>query len=365
MTDTAVHRTELPNLINRGKVRDIYDLGDRLMIVAADRISAFDVVMDQPVPGKGVVLTQMSRFWFELLATATPHHLEYVVDDEHVPPGYASHIGQLRGRAMVCKKARVLPVECVVRGYIVGGGWREYQQCGHVSGIELPAGLQLADKLPQPLFTPSTKATNGHDEPISFEQAGAIAAQFVSDTDGGAVESCDACSAGPAGRALMTALRERAIRIYTEAAAYAANHGIILADTKFEFGLCDGKMLLIDEVLTPDSSRFWPAEQWQPGRNPPSFDKQFLRDYLNGLDWNKQPPPPPIPSEILLQTPPTLYRRPPSADGRKPRYVAAELLGRRLPTGFDVTICRSRTADVKERPYPSPLPKKTTEAALL
>ena len=302
MTDAAVQKTDLPNLINRGKVRDIYDLGDRLMIVAADRISAFDVVMDQPVPGKGVVLTQMSRFWFDKLASATPHHLEYVVDDEHVPAGYEQYIDQLRGRAMVCKKANVLPVECVVRGYIVGGGWKEYQQCGKVSGIDLPAGLELAQKFPEPLFTPSTKATDGHDEPISFEQAGAIASQFVLGTDGGSVGSCDACSAAAAGRALMTELRERAIRIYTEAAEYAAGHGIILADTKFEFGLCDGKVLLIDEVLTPDSSRFWPADEWQSGKNPPSFDKQFLRDYLNGLDWNKQPPPPTIPEAILQQT---------------------------------------------------------------
>ena len=302
MTKAAVLKTELPNLINRGKVRDIYDLGDHLMIVASDRISAFDVVMDQPVPGKGVVLTQMSRFWFEKLASATPHHLEYIVDDDHVPAGYELYIEQLRGRAMICKKAKVLPVECVVRGYIVGGGWKEYQECGKVSGIELPAGLQLAQKFSEPLFTPSTKATDGHDEPISFEQAGVIASQFVFDTDGGSVGSCDACSAAAAGRALMAELRDRAIRIYTEAAEYAAGHGIILADTKFEFGLCDGKLLLIDEVLTPDSSRFWPVNEWQPGHNPPSFDKQFLRDYLNGLDWNKQPPPPTIPDEILLQT---------------------------------------------------------------
>jgi phosphoribosylaminoimidazole-succinocarboxamide synthase len=260
-------------------VRDLYDLHDRLMIVATDRISAFDVVMEQPVPNKGAVLTQMSKFWFETLPACVPHHLEYVVSDQHVPSGYEEHLEHLRGRAMVCKKAQVLPIECVVRGYIVGGGWEEYQQTGHVSGIKLPTGLRLAGRLPEPLFTPSTKATDGHDQPVSFEHA------------------CDI-----AGGDAMESARSRALEIYTQAAAHAEKRGIILADTKFEFGVCDGQLLLIDEVLTPDSSRFWPADAWVPGTNPPSFDKQFLRDYLNALNWDKNPPPPKIPDEIIVQT---------------------------------------------------------------
>jgi phosphoribosylaminoimidazole-succinocarboxamide synthase len=286
-TSTAVYRTELPGLIRRGKVRDIYDLGDALMIVASDRISAFDVVMDQPVTGKGVVLTQLSRFWLETLPSCSPHHLQYVVDRDRVPSGYENHIDQLRGRAMVCTKADVIPVECVVRGYIVGGGWKEYQQTGRVSGVDLPAGLRLADRLPEPIFTPSTKADDGHDEPISFELA------------------CEL-----AGGDAMRAARDRSLQIYKQAAAYAAERGIILADTKFEFGVRragtpappSGQMLLVDEVLTPDSSRFWPADRWNPGQNPPSFDKQFLRDYLETLDWNKQPPPPSLPERIVSQT---------------------------------------------------------------
>lgn len=298
----AVYKTTLSGLITRGKVRDLYDLYDRLMIVATDRISAFDVVMDQPVPGKGVVLTQMSKFWLETLPACTPHHLEYVVSDERVPPGYEAHLAQLRGRAMVCRKARVLPVECVVRGYIIGGGWREYQETGCVSGIELPAGLRLAEKLPQPLFTPSTKAAGGHDEPISFERACEIAEEFLEQVDRKLAATYAAGAAGAAGRALLETVRDRSLAIYAEAAQFAETHGIIVADTKFEHGICAGELLLIDEVLTPDSSRFWPAAEWEPGRNPPSFDKQFLRDYLNALDWNKTPPPPTIPEDIIAQT---------------------------------------------------------------
>jgi len=279
MTTGAVLRTDLPGLISNGKVRDLYDLGDRLMIVATDRISAFDVVMDQPVPGKGIVLTRLSQFWFETLAACRPHHLDYVVDATHVPPGYAAHADLLAGRAMVCRKADVLPIECVVRGHLVGGGWKEYQQSGTVSGVALPAGLRLAERLPEPIFTPSTKAASGHDLPISFEQA-----------------------AERIGHDLAAAARKRSLAIYNEAAALAEQRGLILADTKFEFGLVDGALLLVDEVLTPDSSRFWPADAWQPGHNPPSFDKQFLRDYLETLDWPKQPPPPTIPPEILEQT---------------------------------------------------------------
>lgn len=293
----AIYRTDMRGLISRGKVRDIYDLGDRLMIVASDRISAFDVVMDQPVPGKGIVLTGLTRFWLESLRSAQPHHLDYVVQPGRIPRGYEEHADTLSGRAMVCRKAQVLPVECVVRGYVAGGGWKEYQQTGSVSGIALPRGLRLADRLPEPLFTPSTKAVNGHDEPISFERACDEAEAFLR-----------AGARQPArnplhdGRALMSLARERALAIYSEAAAYAESCGIIVADTKFEFGLIDGELALIDEVLTPDSSRFWPRDSWRPGVNPPSFDKQFLRDYLDGLDWPKSPPPPRIPDDILEKT---------------------------------------------------------------
>ena len=281
MTETAraVLNTDLPGLTGRGKVRDLVDLGERLMIVATDRISAYDVVMNEPVPGKGVVLTRMSQFWLETLRACQPHHLDYVVSAERVPKGYERYVAQLAGRAMVVRRAEVLPVECVVRGYLIGGGWREYQQSGRVSGIELPAGLQPAEKLPEPLFTPSTKATNGHDEPISFEQA------------------CES-----AGRERMQQARERSLAIYNEAARIAEKRGIILADTKFEFGVADGELLLVDEVLTPDSSRFWPADAWEVGKNPPSFDKQFLRDYLSTLDWDKRPPPPAIPADIITRT---------------------------------------------------------------
>jgi len=293
----AIFSTDMPGLLSRGKVRDIYDLGDRLMIVASDRISAFDVVMDQPVPGKGVVLTALTRFWLDSLASAQPHHLDYVVRPGRIPRGYEAHAEALSGRAMVCRKARVLPIECVVRGYLAGGGWKEHQQTGRVSGIALPRGLRLADRLPEPIFTPSTKAANGHDEPISFERACDDAESFLR---AGARQA--APSALQDGRALMSRARERALAIYAEAAAYAETRGIIVADTKFEFGLIDGELALIDEVLTPDSSRFWPRAAWRPGENPPSFDKQFLRDYLDRLDWPKSPPPPRIPDDILEKT---------------------------------------------------------------
>lgn len=299
----AVYRTELPGLINRGKVREIYDVGDRLMIVASDRISAFDVVMDQPVPGKGAVLTRLTEFWLQTLPACHPHHLDYVVDEKHIPRGYEKHLDLLRGRAMVCRKARVLPIECVVRGYIVGGGWKEYRESGQVSGITLPPGMQLAQRFPEPLFTPSTKATAGHDEPVSFDHACEIVAKFAAEID---FQSPDPSRSRRdpkvIGRELLEDARRRSVDIYLQAARYAEQRGIILADTKFEFGICDGRLILVDEVLTPDSSRFWPADQWRPGNNPPSFDKQFLRDYLNGLDWDKNPPPPAIPENIMAQT---------------------------------------------------------------
>jgi phosphoribosylaminoimidazole-succinocarboxamide synthase len=235
--------------------------------------------MNEPVPGKGVVLTKLSEFWLRSLAPCAPHHLDYVVSQERCPAGFSQYRDALAGRAMVVRKASVLPVECVVRGYLIGGGWREYQQSGRVSGVELPAGLRLAERLPAPIFTPSTKADSGHDEPITFEQA------------------CERV-----GGDWMRRARERSLAIYAAAAAHAQQRGVILADTKFEFGVADGALLLVDEVLTPDSSRFWPRAGWRPGENPASFDKQFLRDYLDKLDWPKRPPPPAIPADVLRQT---------------------------------------------------------------
>jgi phosphoribosylaminoimidazole-succinocarboxamide synthase len=289
---TAVYRTDLPELVKRGKVRDIYNLGGRLLIVATDRISAFDVVMEQPVPGKGLLLTEMSRFWLQTVPACRPHHLEYVVSDDQVPDAYAPYLDQLRGRAMVVKRVEILPIECIVRGYILGSGWREYQAAGSVSGVKLPAGLRRGQKLAEPIFTPSTKAEVGHDEPISFDHACQTAARFLAPKR--------SCSLDP--RDLMERVRRRTLEIYHQAASLAERRGIILADTKFEFGLHDGELLLADEVLTPDSSRFWPVEQYRVGEDQPSFDKQFLRDYLETLDWNKQPPPPPIPDEIIART---------------------------------------------------------------
>jgi phosphoribosylaminoimidazole-succinocarboxamide synthase len=322
MNIPAVHQTNLPGLINRGKVRDIYALDDeQMLIVASDRISAFDVVMAEPVPGKGVLLTKMSEFWLRTLPACQPHHLEYVVSVTQAPPRYAAFAAQLAGRAMVVKRVPILPIECIVRGYIIGSGWKEYQASGAVSGVKLPAGLRKADRLPQPIFTPSTKAAVGHDELITFDGAVQAAATFIREqklTRGGG----DAPSAGEMGgrrgsgaagsaaesaseidaRELMEQVRDRALAIYQQAAAHAEQRGIILADTKFEFGWRDGQLLLADEVLTPDSSRFWPADRWQPGQDPPSFDKQFLRDYLETLSWPKQPPPPKLPAEIVEKT---------------------------------------------------------------
>jgi phosphoribosylaminoimidazole-succinocarboxamide synthase len=292
MHAAVIRETDLPELVKRGKVRDIYKVGGRLMVVATDRISAFDVVMEQPVPGKGILLTQMSRFWLETLPACTPHHLDYVVSDERVPADYAPYVDQLRGRAMVVKRADILPVECIVRGYIVGSGWREYQATGTVSGVVLPAGLRHAERLPQPIFTPSTKAVVGHDEPISFDHAVQTVARFLATKRSVSLDARD----------LMERVRQRSLEIYRQAAGHAEKCGIIIADTKFEFGLYNGELLLADEVLTPDSSRFWPAEHYRVGDDQPSFDKQFLRDYLASLGWNRKPPPPPIPPEIVAKT---------------------------------------------------------------
>lgn len=265
-------------MVNRGKVRDIYDLGDSLLFVATDRLSAFDVVMPNGIPGKGKVLTQISLFWFEMMDWM-PNHL-ITADPDGFPEVLASHREDLAGRAIIVKKARPLSVECIVRGYITGSGWKDYQKTGSVCGIQLRAGYRQAEKLDRPLFTPSTKAEQGlHDENISFAKAEAILGADVAER-----------------------VSELSVRIYETAADYAETRGIILADTKFEFGMMDGKIILIDEVLTPDSSRFWPACRHSVGCSPPSLDKQFVRDYLETLDWGKTPPGPDIPDDIVAKT---------------------------------------------------------------
>ncbi|CAI8883536.1 phosphoribosylaminoimidazolesuccinocarboxamide synthase [Methylocaldum szegediense] len=267
-------------LRGRGKVRDIYDIDDNhMLIVTTDRLSAFDCILPDPIPGKGRVLTAVSNFWFAKLESIVPNHLSgLALDDVLADPGECA---QVEGRAIVVKKLKPLPVEAVVRGYLIGSGWKDYQKTGAVCGISLPAGLQLAEKLPEAIFTPSTKAESGqHDENISFERT---------------VELI--------GKDLADEVRRISLRLYTEAAAYALDRGIIIADTKFEFGLdATGRLYLIDEALTPDSSRFWPVDQYRVGISPPSFDKQFVRDYLENLAWNKQPPAPHLPPEVIAKT---------------------------------------------------------------
>ncbi|WP_026611125.1 phosphoribosylaminoimidazolesuccinocarboxamide synthase [Methylocaldum szegediense] len=267
-------------LRGRGKVRDIYDIDDNhMLIVTTDRLSAFDCILPDPIPGKGRVLTAVSNFWFAKLESIVPNHLSgLALDDVLADPGECA---QVEGRAIVVKKLKPLPVEAVVRGYLIGSGWKDYQKTGAVCGISLPAGLQLAEKLPEAIFTPSTKAESGqHDENISFERT---------------VELI--------GKDLADEVRRISLRLYTEAAAYALDRGIIIADTKFEFGLdATGRLYLIDEALTPDSSRFWPVDQYRVGISPPSFDKQFVRDYLENLAWNKQPPAPYLPPEVIAKT---------------------------------------------------------------
>jgi phosphoribosylaminoimidazole-succinocarboxamide synthase len=258
-------------LYARGKVRDVYEDGERLLLVATDRISAFDVVLPTAIPDKGRVLTQMTLFWLEFLREVAANH--YLSSDTSGLPA------ELAGRAMWVRRAEMFPVECVARGYLAGSGWKEYQQTGKVCGVALPAGLRESSALPEPIFTPATKAQTGHDENISFEQAAAIV------------------GAATAGR-----LRELTLEIYGRAAAYARSRGIIIADTKLEFGLVDGQMVLADEVLTPDSSRFWPLEEYEPGRPQPSYDKQYVRDYLESIHWNKQPPAPELPPEVARKT---------------------------------------------------------------
>lgn len=277
MTREAVSETTLSGWpLRRGKVRDIYDLGDRLLMVSTDRISAFDWVLPTPIPDKGRVLTQISAFWFDFLKTE--NHLlsselgEIVLPDESARPS-------LEGRSMIVRKCQVVPIECVVRGYLDGSGWKEYQQNGQVCGISLPTGLQQCSQLAEPIFTPATKEETGHDINISFEQMVEIV-----------------------GKELSEELRQRSIDIYLRGAQYARSKGILIADTKFEWGLVEGQLILIDEVLTPDSSRFWPANQYQPGKGQPSFDKQFVRDYLTEAGWDKNSAPPELPEEIVEKT---------------------------------------------------------------
>ena len=273
----AVTETHLPfPLARRGKVRDVYDLGDRYLFVATDRISAFDVVLSPGIPDKGTILTQISNFWFRRFTQLENHLLE--TDFERFPDDIRVH-EELRGRSVIVKKCQVVPVECVARGYLVGSGLKEYKQTGMVCGIRLPEGLTTASKLPEPIFTPATKEDTGHDINISFEQMAEIV-----------------------GNDLATQLRDLTLSIYDEAARYALTRGIIIADTKFEFGLLDGRIVWIDEALTPDSSRFWPASQYAVGQNPPSFDKQFVRDWLETTTWDKTPPAPELPADVVEHT---------------------------------------------------------------
>ncbi len=266
-------------LFNRGKVRDVYEIRDCLLIVATDRISAFDVVLPTPIPGKGRILTQMSLFWFEKLKDLVPNHVVQT-DVTRFPEELRPFSEVLEGRSMLVRKARPLPIECIVRGYITGSGWKDYLRTGSVCGIKLPDGISESQELPAPIFTPSTKAEIGHhDRNIGLEEA-----------------------QGLIGRGLAEKARDISLRLYKRAADYARKRGVIIADTKFELGMSDGELLLIDEVLTPDSSRFWPAEAYSPGRPQPSFDKQFVRDYLESISWDKRPPGPEIPAEIVEKT---------------------------------------------------------------
>ena len=267
-------------LLARGKVRDVYAVGDdHLLMVTTDRLSAFDVILPDPIPGKGAVLTAVSNFWFKQTQDIIPNHLTRLTLADVLPD--ENERAEVEGRAIVTKKLRALPVEAIVRGYLIGSGWVDYQNTGHVCGIPLPAGLQMADRLPEAIFTPSTKAdVGGHDENIDFEKTRALL-----------------------GDELAEQVRDVSLKIYTSCAAYALERGIIIADTKFEFGLDeDDRLVLIDEVLTPDSSRFWPAASYVPGKSPASFDKQFVRDYLETLDWDKTPPGPALPAEVIEKT---------------------------------------------------------------
>lgn len=273
MTASVLLESHLPGvpLVGRGKVRDIYDLGDSLLFVATDRISAFDCILGSGIPGKGRVLTQMTLFWLDFLSGITPNHL--------LSTDVARFGAEFEGRSMIVKKAHMIDVECVARGYLAGSGWKEYRQQQSVCGIPLPAGLEDGSRLPEPIFTPATKAQSGHDENVSFEAV-----------------------AGRVGRELAEELKSRTLAIYRVASEYALSRGIILADTKFEFGFVNGELLLADEVLTPDSSRFWPRDTWKPGGAQVSYDKQFVRDYLESIPWNKQYPAPLLPDDVVNRT---------------------------------------------------------------
>ncbi len=281
MTNQTVLSLDLPGLkkLKSGKVREIFDLGDTFLFVATDRISAFDCVMPNGIPRKGEVLTQLSHFWFDQVENIVPNHRLARADDP-LPPKLKPFEAQLARRSMIVEKAQPLEIECVVRGYLAGSGWKEYQKSQTVCGIKLPSGLQNSSELPEPIFTPATKAETGHDENINFATASKIV-----------------------GHEIAERVRDISISIYSFAREYARKRGIIIADTKFEFGtMPDGQLILIDEVLTPDSSRFWPASEYQAGKNQPSFDKQYVRDYLETLDWNKTPPAPPLPAEVVEKT---------------------------------------------------------------
>ena len=273
-------QTDLDGLTlhRRGKVRDVYEIGGDLLIVATDRISAFDYVLGSGIPDKGKVLTQLSGFWFERMGDLVPHHLISMEVDEF-PAAARAHADQLRGRTMLVRRTEPVPIECVARGYLSGSGWKEYQQSGRVCGVELPSGLRESDRLPEPIFTPATKADTGHDINISESEAGRLI-----------------------GEDLVAKLKALTLEIYSRGVKHAESKGIIIADTKFEFGLANEQVVLIDEVLTPDSSRFWPRDQYEPGHGQPSFDKQFVRDYLEEIKWNKQPPVPSLPDDVIQRT---------------------------------------------------------------
>src|SRR5256884_1766075 len=280
MTKTDLMKTELSGvkLHGRGKVRDIYDIGEHLLIIATDRLSAFDVVLPTPIPDKGKVLTQMSAFWFDHFKDFVPNHVVSTRVEDY-PKDLHRFRDQLEGRSMLVRKARMFPIECVARGFLTGSGLKDYNKTGRVCGIQLPPGLRDSDRLPEPMFTPATKAETGHDENISEEQAAKIIGQDN-----------------------IRKLKDLTLSIYSRALDFAAKRGIIICDTKFEFGAIDGEIRIVDEMLTPDSSRFWPADQYSPGKPQPSFDKQFVRDYLERINWNKQPPAPALPDDIVRAT---------------------------------------------------------------
>ena len=275
----AVDKTELPfKLFKRGKVRDIYEIDDNLLIVATDRISAFDFVLPDPIPNKGIYLTQLSIFWFEKMKNIVDNHL-ISGDVEDFPDELKDYRDVLDKRSMLVTKTEVIPVECIVRGYLSGSGWKEYREKGEICGVKLPKGLRESEKLDEPIFTPTTKAEKGHDMPITFEQLKDMV-----------------------GKETAEKLRDLSIEIYEKARDYAYQRGIIIADTKFEFGVKDGEIILVDELLTPDSSRFWPLDKYEPGKPQPSFDKQYVRDYLTSTGWDKNSPPPHLPEEVIRET---------------------------------------------------------------